>query len=258
MFLVLLMCVPLFASNKTVRYEVSFSIFGTMAKVEMTKMIEDQDYVISVHAYTVGVVSGLTKGREETYISQGTIVKDVFIPEVFIKIRKTDDSEKVNVYRFKHNLKTVERDYSSSEIVVTHTLDIKNLKTIRSTENVFEVHPLKEELYAENDLISFIFNSPKNLSTVKCGEVNKFTAIAVNTDKGELFLELPCSVDNIDNIPQNRIEEETIFNILLKKKFFKGGEGKLVIALAEDGFPSIAVMNDVVFFGDVIGSRSQE
>jgi len=255
---VLLMCVPLFALDKTVRYEVSFSIFGTMAKVEMSKYLKGQDYVICVHAYTVGVVSGLTKGREETYISQGIVKDGVFSPDVFVKTRKTDDSEKVTVYRFDHKNKKVLKDHSSSKIVVTRTLDIKNLKTIRTRHEEYELSSQKEHMYAPSDLISFIFNSPKNLSGVKCGEVKKFTAVAVKTDKGEIFLDFPCAEEQIANVSQKMREEETVFDILLKKKFFKDGEGKIVIALADDGFPSVAVMNDVVFFGDVIGSRSQE
>jgi len=257
-FLLLLVGVPLLAFNKTVTYEVSFSIFGTMAKVEMTKVIDKQNYVICIRAYTVGVVSGLTKGREETYISQGKIVDGAFLPDVFVKTRKTDDSEKVTVYRFDHDVKTVMKEHASSEITVTRKLDIKSLKTIRSTHEEYEVTPQSKELYARNDLISFIFNSPKNLSDVKCGEVAKFTAVAVKTDKSEIFLELPCSEEKIANVTQQMRDDETVFDILLKKKFFKGGEGKLVIALADDGFPSVAVMNDVVFFGDVVGSRSQE
>ena len=249
---------PLFALNKTITYEVSFSIFGTMAKVEMTKVIEKQDYVICVHAYTVGVVSGLTKGREETYISQGKIVDGIFVPDVFVKTRHTNDSEKVTVYKFDHQKKTVYKDHSSSKIVVTRTLDIKSLKTVRSVHEEYEFNEDKKDFYADSDLISFIFNSPKNLTNARCGEVKKFTAVAVKTDKGEIFLELPCAQEEIANVSQQMRDEETVFDILLKKEFFKDGEGRIVIALADDGFPSVAVMNDVALFGDVVGSRVEK
>ncbi len=251
----LLIYSSLYAESKTATYEVDFSFIGKMGEVTMTKIIEDDNYIITVHASSVGVVASLTNNREEIYISQGKLDEGTFRPEVFVKVRLTDDEQKYTVYKFEHDAKKVLKEHLYIKEEREQSFDVKTMKVVYSSSIDEGFSSKYESVYADNDLISFIFNASSHLPKLKEGAVKKFYAVAVKTKESAIYLEKPYKNVEVDNVPQHAITEGKLFEIILKKDFFNDGEGKIEIALDDDGFPSVAVMNDVALFGDVVGKR---
>lgn len=245
-FLVILMTNFLYASSSSAHYDVGFSLLGTIAKASMTKVQEGDSYVITMEVNTVGAVAGLTKDREDLYISQGSVIGSEFVPDVLVVKRKSNTKEKYTVYRFNHIEKVVYKDKIETKKVRSQSLDILSLRIIYSEKEEFSFSSSKNDYYARNDIVSLLFNSHYYIDSMDRGEQKKFSAVGIKTDKGELLLSMPNKDDLIEN---------NSFDIALNKDFFKNGKGRLVVHLDADGFPSQAIMNDVAFYGDVVGKR---
>jgi len=251
-FLVIFMIDFMYASSTSVQYDVGFSVVGTIAKASMHKVQEDDNYVITMQARTVGFVAELTKEREDTYISQGSVVGSVFVPDVLVVKRETDDKEKYTIYTFDHNKKTIQKETSQIKQVRSQSLDISEMRIIYSEKEEFSVSSSKNDYYAKDDIVSLLFNSHYYISSMDAGERKKFHAVGINTEQGELLISLPTAspVEDKTLIPASKA-----FDIVLKKDFFKNGQGILAVSLDEDGFLSQATMNNVALYGDVVGKR---
>ena len=245
-FIVMFMTNIMYAASSNAHYDVGFSLLGTIAKASMSKTVEKETYVISMEVYTVGAVAGLTKDRKDLYISQGSIVGSEFVPDVLVVRRKSNDKERYSVYRFDHTDKVVYKDSAETKQVRSQSFDIKHMRIVYTEKEEFSSSSSKNDYYARNDIVSLFFNSHYYLESMSKGEEKRFRAVGVNIEKGELLLSLTTRNNQLQN---------SSFDIALKKKFFKTGEGTLAVSLDADGFPSQAVMNDVAFYGDVVGKR---
>ena len=236
----------IYAASSSAQYDVGFSLLGTIAKASMTKDQDEDHYVITMEVYAVGAVAGLTKDRKDLYISQGSVVGSEFVPDVLVVRRKSNDKERYSVYRFDHTDKVVYKDSAETKQVRNQSFDVGEMRFVYTEGEKFSSSSSKNDYYARNDIVSLFFNSHYYLESMSKGEEKKFRAVGVNVEKGELLLSLTT---------RNNQLQSSSFDIALKKKFFKTGEGTLAVNLDADGFPSQAVMNDVAFYGDVVGKR---
>lgn len=236
----------IYAASSNASYDVGFSLLGTIAKASMIKVEEKNSYVISMEVYAVGAVAELTKDRKDLYISQGSVVGSEFVPDVLVVRKRSNDKERYSVYRFDHINKVVYKDSAETKQVRTQSLDVRHMRIIYTEKEEFSSSSGENDYYARNDIVSLFFNSHYYLESMSKGEEKRFRAVGVNTEKGELLLSLTT---------ENKLLQNSSFDIALKKKFFKTGKGKLEVSLDVDGFPSQAVMNDVAFYGDVVGKR---
>lgn len=243
------------ASETVAQYDIDFSVFGTIAKVSMSKVIEESNYVITVRADTIGPVSALTKDRRDTYISQGSIANSQFIPDVLVVKRKTYDKEKYTVYKFNHIKKIVQKESAEVKHVRSQSMDIRHMRIVYTEKVEFSSSSSQNDYYAKNDIVSLIFNSPTYIDSLKRDKYKLFYAVGIKTDEGVLRLTQATNKANKNYLPGSIVPKINAFDITLKKEFFNKGKGTLAIRLDADGFPSQAVMNDVAFYGDIVGNR---
>jgi len=245
----------IYAATTTAEYDIDFSVAGTVAKATIEKVQEGENYTITLQARAVGIAANMTQNREEAYISQGKIVGSEYIPDVLVVVRKRDDKEKYIVYRFDHDKQIVHKDTAVLEQLRSQSLDIANMRIVKSEKEVFSSSYVKHDYYAKNDIVSLFFNSGYYISAMDAGERKKLRAVGIKTEEGNLMVSLPTKGIVIDNMGASDTHGKNLFGVALKREIFEKGEGELMVKLDADGFPSRAVMNDVALYGDVVGKR---
>ncbi len=254
-FILILMTNLIYASSVTAKYDVDFSVVGTIAKASMTKVQEGDNYVITLHAHAIGIAAEMTKDRTETYISQGSVVGSEYIPDVLVVKRKTNDKEKYTIFKFDHKNKVVQKDSSEVKRVSDTSFDVISMRIISTEKEEFSFSSVKNDIYARNDIVSLFFNSRYYIDSMSVGERKKLRAVGIKTDEGELMISLPTRGAVIDNIDKTGASKNELFGIAINKDYFENGKGELLVRLDPDGFPSRAVMNDVALYGDVVAKR---
>ncbi len=247
----------IYASDTTVQYDIDFSVAGTIAKATIQRVEENNNYVITLKAHTIGIAAKLTNNRRESYISQGTIVGSELVTDVLVVIRATDDKEKYIVYKFDHKNKVVQKDTSEIKQVTTKSMDIKNMCMIETVKEEFSYDSVPNDYYAENDIVSLFFNGRYYLGSMSAGEVKKLRAVGIKTNEGELLITMPASVP-ADNLVQKKLPNYDLFSVAINKDYFTNGKGELNVRLDPDGFPAKVTMNDVALFGDIVGIRQYD
>lgn len=245
----------IYASSTSAQYDVDFSVAGTIAKASLTKVLEGDDYVITLEAHAIGIAAEMTNDRSDTYISQGSVVGPEFIPDVLVIKRKTNDKEKYTIFKFDHKNKLVQKESSEIKQVRSQSIDVRHMSIIQIEKEEFSFSSEIDDIYARNDIVSLFFNSRYYIGPMVVGESKTLHAVGIKTNEGELMINLPSKEAVIDNIDKTGASKNDLFGIAMNKDYFENGKGEMVVRLDPDGFPSKAVMNDVILFGDVVGIR---
>ena len=254
-FIFFFMTKLIYASNTVAQYDIDFSVAGTIAKATIQRVEENNNYVITLQAHTIGIAAKLTNNRRETYISQGSVVGSELITDVLVVIRATNGKEKYTVYKFDHKNKVVQKDTSEIKQVVTKHMDVINMCMVETVKEEFSYGSAQNDYYAENDIVSLFFNGRYYLRSMTAGEVKKLRAVGIKTDEGELLITMPDRVMTTDNIEEAKLPRNDLFSVAINKDYFINGKGELNVRLDPDGFPAKVTMNDVVLFGDIVGIR---
>jgi len=212
-------------------YEVSFGIFQTMGVADARLEIkEDQTYAIRIEARTTGMAKVLSNNRTETYESRGVIRNGKLIPNLYSKVRKTNSSKSVKIYTFDHANKKVWKE------------------TIKGSARSKE----ENEFYASEDILSLFFNidyymkTPKDLTLYAIGGNGKDGRIDIIYPKGK----------ELDFVKKTlEMEKGDFLQVVLNDRIFSSAKGELQINLGSDGLCDKAVLEDVLLFGDIVGTR---
>lgn len=212
-------------------YEVSFGIFQTMGTADAQLEIRDNEtYTIRIEARTVGLAKVLSKNRVEVYESHGNVVNGKLVPEKYLKIRQTNAKKTVKIYTFDHPHKTVWKE------------SITNDKR----------HKEKNDFYAQEDILSLFFNL-KHYSQAQ--QNRAFYAIGGNKTDGKIDVEFPKGVE-LERMKKALGEIEGNFlKVILNDQIFASTNGELLINLDKSGLCETAILEDVLFFGDIVGKR---
>ncbi len=254
-FTVIFMTNLIYASNATVQYDVDLSVVGTIGKASMSKVQEDGNYVITLHARAIGIAAEMTKDRSETYISQGSVDENEFIPDVLVVKRETNDKVKYTVFRFDHTNKVVQKESTQIKRVRSKSIDIKTLSIVETEKEEFSFSSKTNEYYARNDIVSLFFNSRHYIASMSAGERKKLRAVGIKSDEGEVMVSLPTREIKTDDIDKTLVSSNDLFGVAIDKDYFENGKGELLVSLDTDGFPSRAIINNIALYGDVVGKR---
>jgi len=212
-------------------YEVSYGIFQTMGIADARFETRDDDtYSIRIEARTTGIAKVLSNNRVETYESYGTVVNGHLIPKKFIKIRRTDSKKSTKIYTFDHKDKVVWEENIKSD----------------------EWEKVKNDFYAPEDVLTLFFNVKNYLKTKKD---RTFYAIGGNKIDGRVNVQFPQGESLSKMKEKLEIEEGDFLKVILNDRIFSSANGELLINLGSDALCDKAVLEDVLFFGDIIGKR---
>ena len=230
-------------------YNIDFSVVGTIAKATAHRVINEDEYLITLNAKAVNIAAKLTKNRYETYISQGRIINGELVPDVLVIERGDKSKQKFTVFRFNHKEKVVEVDSAELKEVHETTMDIMSMQLVTTVKDEFSASSHVNDYYAKNDIVSLFFNADHYISSMKDGEQKRLYAVGIKTDEGELMINLPKE----QTISANG--KKDIFGIAVSKDIFEDDNGQLIVELDVDRFPKRAVMNNVALYGDVTSTR---
>ena len=215
-------------------YKVTFGIFGKVGEANAYFKKDKDHYLIKVEAKAKGLAKLLSKNRIETYISEGVVKNGVLIPNFFKKIRKNSTKRIVKIYRFDHKAKKIYK------ITITY----------RDGKKDEHIEVLK--YYAKNDILTLYFNL-KNFLKPNITQM-KLYAVGGDRKDGGVEIILPDSKEKEKLAKLFKSKDGVFLDVLLHQKIFASKEGRLHLLIDRDGITKKAILKDVIFFGDIVGT----
>lgn len=230
--LLLIVLSPLLSAKVlSATYEVSYGIFQKLGIAEARfETKEDQTYSIKIEARTEGLAKILTNNRVETYESYGTIINGQLVPQKYIKIRQTDAKKTIKIYTFDHPNKIVWRENIQSD----------------------EWDKVKNDFYASEDILSLFFNVKNHM---KSQQDRPFYVVGANKKDGRIDVNFPKNEALAEMKKKLESGAGDYLKVILNDRIFSSANGELLINLGSDGLCDKAILEDVLFFGDVVGLR---
>jgi len=240
----------LFAKTIEANYSITYGSFLDLGIANAKLTYNKNEYEIKIEAKTVGMAKILTNNRTEIYKSTGSFINNRFIPKKFIKIKKNNYKSRIKEYTF---------DYENKKIIVKTITE--GIKKSVNNELKFQKEPFyneyKDELkfFTKNDLLSLFFNL-NELIEFKYKRNYTFSAIGANKKDGKIDLLIPSkNKTNQLNKTMNKEKEKKLI-VYINQKIFGSEKGELFLSLNNEGFCSIAILKDVVLFGDIVGKMT--
>lgn len=230
--LLILLTSLLQAEIQKATYDVSFGVFqkfGIANAYFETK--ENQTYLIRIEAKATGLAELLSNKRVEVYESSGVIQNGKLIPLKFVTIRQTKSKKAIKIYTFDHEAK-------NTWVEVT-----KNKVHHPKTQNPF---------YTPEDILSLFFNIK---SYTKEQKNRSFHAISGNNDNGKIDVIFPKGEALAELKKMLGSSSGDFLKVILNDQIFASTNGELAINLNKDGLCDKAILEDVLFFGDIVGTR---
>lgn len=237
----------LFAKTIEANYSITYGSFLDLGIANAKLTYNQKEYEIKIEAKTIGMAKFITNNRIEIYKSTGKFIDNKFVPKKFIKIKKNDHKSRIKEYTF---------DYQNKKILVK-TIN-EGIKKSVNKELKFEEKPFYNEntnelnFFTKNDLLSLFFNL-NELIEFKNKKSYSFSAIGANKKDGKIDLLIPSKDRTYQLNKTMKKENEKKLIVHINQKIFGSEKGELLLSLNNEGFCSIAILKDVLFFGDIIG-----
>lgn len=248
--LVLLLIFGTFLYSKTfeAKYNVTYGDFLTLGIATSKLNINNNLYKIIVNVKTTGFAKFVSNNRIETYESHGKIIKNKFVPNKYIKIKKDNNKRRVKTHTF---------DYKKNMIYIKDEI-FEKTKIYDQSMNLVEKDSYyinKEELdyFAKDDILSLFFNVKDSIKHYKHGEKYSLYAVGANKTKGLINIFIPSAIQKIELDKALPTNDRTKFIASINQDIFQSDKGELLISLNNYGFCTLAILKDVLFFGDIIG-----
>lgn len=234
------------AKTITANFHISYGLFSNMGETNASISIDNKNnYKIIVKAKATGIASFFSNNLIETYTSQGTVVNKIYKTNLFTKHTKTNSKEKYFEYKFNHNKKIITlsttkkiKKYDYSKDITTFKWKTQSNKTILS-------------FYGKEDILSLFFNIKNYLKDFKQGQLHQITAIGSSIKrKGKIDLIIPKG-NKYTSLQKILKRKNNILIVKIYTNIFSSASGKLLISLNDQGICNKAILEDVLFFGDV-------
>lgn len=227
-------------------YAITFGIFGEIGTAKAQYETKGGHYFISLEANSAGIAKFFSSNRKERYTSRGIIQEGRLVPEVFTKLVYNNNKSDYSEYYFDHEERNVTRYRKRHKI----------------NEEGEEVEVKTEEkparYYARDDLLSLYFNLSEWMKTMRAGEKRVEHAMGANREDGRVDIVRPDGKD-LDAIRQLlEVDDGKFLTVAINQKIFASENGELHLRLDEDYLCSKAVLKDVIFFGDIVGTMTNK
>ena len=220
-------------------YDVSYGIFG---KIGMSKAILKKDnkrYSIDIRLSATGLAKILSGDRRERHISKGHIDENGLMISDLYQVIKTHGKTMVNkTYRIDHKNKKVKKVYRK----------YKNRKLVKTEKTMLD-------FYAKDDLLTLYFNLGSAVKDKTKPATYVFKAVGAERQQGKVTLIIPVFYKLKDYKETLGKGASWYATAIIHQKIFSSKEGRLMLAVGEDGITNKAVLKDVIFFGDIVAKR---
>ncbi|NPA63380.1 MAG: DUF3108 domain-containing protein [Epsilonproteobacteria bacterium] len=228
----------LFGMELESSYNVTYGIFGKVAKARAVLERNETDYNISVKVYSTGIAKVLSNNRREYYFSRGKVVDGFLRPEVFKRVKESTKRKDVKEYHF---------DHAKRQIIV------------KSEKNKYgKFHTKSQEVlpyYTKDDILSLYFNLKKLLKPKQTRYT--FYAVGGSEQNGKIDLILPQGKE-LKELKEDLKVSGLYLKVILYQKIFASKKGELYLVVDEDGVTKKGLLKDVIFFGDIVGTLTKK
>ncbi len=249
----LISALSLMAVDFSTRYDVNVGMFGKVGYADVTLKEDSEHYEMRLVAKTTGTAATLTGDRVETYISKGQRKEGKYIPDSFVKIKKTTREERRQTYTFDHQEKKIMLLEEQTKLVSGTEFDTVSFKLVKvdTTEHSTDTSTL--ETYNENDLLSSYLNTRQSCNA----EQKEYSLLAVgaHNDKKDITLSF---LDGLQKDTAGSSFSEGTANIYKLHVQPIDKEDKsidVLIAFDNDGHMKEALLGDVFWVGEIKAER---
>ena len=220
-------------------YDVSYGIFGKIGVSKAVLKKEKKRYSIDIRLYATGLAKILSGDRRERHISKGHIDKDGLMISDLYQVIKSHGKTTVNkTYRVDHKNKKVAKVYKK----------YKNNKLVKTEHSTLD-------FYAKDDLLTLYFNLGSAVKDKTKPAKYVFKAVGAERQQGKVTLIIPVFYKLKDYKETLGKGASWYATAIIHQKIFSSKEGRLMLAVGEDGITNKAVLKDVIFFGDIVAKR---
>lgn len=255
-FSLLIVASTLLSYSFSTRYDVNVGVLGKVGYGDIIFSEEGNKYEIRAIATLTGVASTLTGNRFETYISTGTVHMGRYLPDTFVKIKKTNRKERIQTYTFDHKNKTVTLVEERSKWVSETEFDALAFKLVKKDvqEKSIEEKVLKE--FTDQDVLSSYFTALHTCTS----QQQHYELIAVGAHNDDQNVSITFLEGNKLQEIKNKyaVKEGNVYHLHVEP--FNKEEDKtvdVIVILDKDGFMKKAVLGNVFWVGEVTATRGK-
>ena len=243
----------LLAVDFSTRYDVDVGMFGKVGYADVTLTERDGSYEMKVVATTTGTAATLTGKRVETYISGGKIVSGQYLPDTFVRIKKTTSIERVQTYHFDHNKQEVTLEQNEEKWITQTKFDTVSFKLIK--EDVKESSSSNSVLpnYNRNDVLSAYLNTKQNCNTNQ-KEYN-LLAVGAHNDKKDITVSFLEGLSRTEVASSFSKDTGNIYNLHVEPIDKEDTTVDVLIAFDNDGHMKEALLGNVFWIGEIKATR---
>ncbi len=253
LMLTLMLTGSLFAMNFSTRYDVEVGMFGKVGYADVSLTEQGDRYEMKVIATTTGTAATLTGKRVETYISNGKIASGKYLPETFVRIKKTTSKERVQTYHFDHNKQEVTLSQNEEKWVTQTKFDTVSFKLVK--EDVKESSSSNSTLpnYNENDVLSAYLNTKQNCNADQ-KEYN-LLAVGAHNDKKDITVSFLEGLHRTEVASSFSKDTGNIYNLHVEPIDKEDATVDVLIAFDNDGHMKEALLGNVFWIGEIKATR---
>lgn len=242
----------LVASSFDSRYDVNMGIFGKIGYIDFSIKEQGDNYEAVVKAYTTGTAATLTGNRQESFVSKGKIKDGKYLPDTFVKTKKTDKKTRVQTYTFNHKNKKVTLLEEKTKLVRSTEFDPTSFK-LKDVQKVKKSTKTKTMDNYTNDVLTAyinIRNSCKSESQ-KCPLV----AVGAKNDENNVSVEYLGGVEKLPLKICFPSDTKEYYNLNVHPFDDEDEIVDILIAFDNDGHMKEAYLGDIFWVGEVRAKR---
>jgi len=250
---ILLVSSSLFSDSFSTRYDVNVGMFGKVGYADVTLKEHSGKYEMKLVATLTGTAANLTGNRIDTYVSKGEILDGKYIPDTFIKIKKTNRKERVQTYSFDHINKTVALIETNSKWVSETKFDTKKFKLVKHDVQENSSSNTNLDNYHNQDILSAYLNTRDS-----CNAQNTefdLLAVGAHNDDKDITLSFLEGIHKQEGAQHFSSKEGHIYNLSVIPIDKDEKRVDVLIALDNDGLIKEAVLGDIFWIGEVNAKR---
>jgi len=221
-------------------FEVSYGIFGKIGTAKAVLKKESQFYSIDIKLEATGLAKLLSGGRIEHHISKGHIHHGLMISDVYQVIKSHGDVLVNKEYHINHQKKTVTKNYTKYH----------KGKIVKKEVNTLD-------FYSKDDLLTLYFNLDQAIKDKGKPQTYLFKAVGAERQQGKVSVVIPKKTERPKYIEVLGKDATWYATAIIHQQIFSSKEGRLMLAVGEDGITNKAVLKDVIFFGDIRAVRTK-
>jgi len=252
-FFLFLFVSSFFAYESITRYDVYATLFGLVGYCDVHIKEDGKNYEINVVAQTIDAAALLLQGRVESFESKGIIKNGRYIPQVFIKTKKTTKRTRVQTYTFNHEKQEVLLVEEKIKLVNKTRFDSQNFRLV--TREV-EEKSRKDELvdpFVADDTLSIYLGSKYGCNGAE--KKHPIFAVGAHNDKNNIHYE--CLTDKKKTLAQQKLQSsaDTLYNLHVEPLDKDEKVVDALLAYDKDGLLQEGLMDEIFWVGSMRAVR---